>query len=70
MSSRRSRQRGDIQRIHGEPVEEIGPEAAGSHFLLEISIGGGDHAHVDPMSAVISDTLDLSFLQNTQELRL
>ena len=40
-------QRGDPDLHHVEPVVEILPELAARHLLLEVPIGGGDHAGVD-----------------------
>ena len=37
-------QRGDPQRDHGKPVEEIFTEAPFGDLIAQISVGGGDEA--------------------------
>ena len=70
MSSRALAQRRDVQREHGEPVVEVGAEAAAVHLALEVAVGGGDDAHVDACARSRADALDLALLQRAQQLRL
>jgi hypothetical protein len=44
-SSRRPQGR-DVQCHHVEAVEQVGAEAPGLHFLLQLAAGRGDDAHV------------------------
>ena len=46
MSSVRSLQRRQLNRIHAQPVIQVGSEPSVRDRGLEIEMGGGDHAHV------------------------
>ena len=53
-----------------EPVIEILAEFAFPRRLLEIAIGGGDHANVDFLRPRAAHGLKLPFLQHAQQLDL
>src|SRR5574337_2233823 len=57
-------------RIDGEAVVEVAAKAAFLDSLLEIHIGGGYQADIDLADVLASQALDLSFLQNPQQLGL
>ncbi len=54
-----------------QPVQQVLAELAGSDELVQVAIGGGDHAHVDPRLRVVgADRLDLAVLEKPQQQRL
>jgi len=53
-----------------EPVVQILPEIAGEHHLLEIPVGGGQHAHVHRLPLVAAQTGELAVLQHVEQLGL
>ena len=55
-------ERWNVQWKHGQPVKEIGAEAAALDFVLEISVCRGNHSNIDAMHAIGSDTLNLALL--------
>ena len=57
-------------RNHVQAIEEILPERAFLHHLLQIAVGGGDHADIELHRARFTDALDFLFLQRAQQLRL
>ena len=63
-------QRQRLDREHAEPVVEVLAEPAALHLLLEVAVGGGDHAHVDGAGALLADALELALLQHAQQLGL
>src|SRR5437870_9170676 len=63
-------QRWNFERKHDEPIEQILPEAAGSHSFFQIAVGGGNDAHVDLARARVADAFNLLLLQDPQQLGL
>ena len=55
---------------HVEPVEEISAEALLHDVGFEVPVGRANDPHIDWDRLGASDTLDLSFLDNAQKLRL
>ena len=53
-----------------QPVEEVFAKLPVRHSLLEIGVGGRDHAHVDALRARVADRQDFALLQKAQQLRL
>src|SRR5664279_749012 len=53
-----------------ESMIQVGTEATGGDFCLEVSIGGRYYAYIDSVAAIRSDSLDFPLLQCAQELRL
>ncbi len=49
---------------------KISPKVTLPHRLGELSVGGGNDAHVHPSRRVLTQTLHLAFLQGTQQLGL
>ena len=70
MSSRRSRSGTDLHRKHVEPEIEVLAKPAALHLLLEVAVGGGDHADVDRAGALLADALEIALLQHAQQLAL
>ena len=70
MSSGRSRSGGTRDRDHVQPEEQVLAKGALVDLLLEVLVGGGDHAHVDLDRLLRADPLDLALLQHAQQLRL
>ena len=54
----------------GEAEVEVLAEVALLDGLLEVLVGGGDHAHVDLQRLLGADALDLALLQHAQDLGL
>ena len=65
LSEGRYRDREDVQ-----AVVEIVAEALRSNHFAEITVGRGDHAHVDLERTCPADTLELVLLQHAEELGL
>ena len=65
LAQRRERDREDIQSI-----VEIVPESILPDFVRQITIGGGNDPHVDVHRARAAQSLELSLLQNAQQLWL
>src|SRR5437667_4733192 len=63
-------QRGHPDLHHVEPVVEIRPELPARHRLLEVPVGGGDHADVDVDHTVAPDARESEVLQYVEELGL
>ncbi len=63
-------QRGQRDRDDVQPVVQVLPEAPLAHLLLQVLVGGADHAHVDPDRRLAPHPLELLFLQHTQQLEL
>ena len=59
-----------VQPTDVEAIQQVGAEAAGRHFAVQVAVGGREHAHVDLGRAVRTDTLHLPLLQRAQQLRL
>ena len=54
-----------------QPVQEVFAELAGGDELVQVAIGGGDHANVDTRLRVVGpDRLDLAVLEKPQQQRL
>src|SRR5690606_10478825 len=53
-----------------QAIEEVLAEAARVDFLLQVAIGGGNHAHVHLDGLATADALELLFLQDAQQLHL
>ena len=62
--------RGQRDRKHIEAVVQIPPEADFPHFFGEVTVGGGNHAHIDVDRPRTPEAFDLAFLQHPQQLRL
>jgi multidrug efflux pump subunit AcrA (membrane-fusion protein) len=54
----------------GEAVQEVEAKRALLHHAKEVSVRGGDDAHVDVFGAVVADGGDLAGLEHAQQLRL
>ena len=63
-------QRRQLQRIDVESVIKISTHAASCHFCRQITVGGGNHAHIDMVFAVRAQALQLAALQHAQQLGL
>ena len=59
-----------IQRHHGEAVEQILAKFAGPHRLGEVAVGGRHDAGVHGNRLVAADAKDDFLLENTQQLGL
>ena len=54
-----------------QPVQEVLTELPGGDEIVQVAIGGGDHAHVDRrLRLVRPDGLDLAVLEKSQQPRL
>ena len=51
-------------------MEQVFAEQALAHPLLEVLVGGGDHAHVRAQRLVAADAVELSVGQHAQQARL
>ncbi len=63
-------QRRHRQRVDTQAVVQIGAKTPGAYLGGEVTVGGGDHPHVDTMLAVRADPLQLPALQHAQQLGL
>src|SRR5262245_17461560 len=63
-------ERGNADREHIEPVQQIGSKLSGGSHLLEVAIGGGNQPEVDLAGLRRSQTLELPFLKHAQQLSL
>src|SRR6478609_19348 len=63
-------QGGDIDRDNVEPIIKIFTKASLFERLTEVNVRGRHDSHVDITSGVRSQTLELSLLQNAQQLDL
>ena len=61
---------GNLKREDGEAVVEVETEGAVDDTLLEVAVGGGEDADVDPRDLVVSDALNLAALEEAEELGL
>lgn len=61
---------GEMDREDVETIEEIGSEAPLPGFLRQVTIGRSDDADIDREGTGATNALELSFLQDTQELGL
>ena len=57
-------------REHGEAVEQVLAEAAGGDLGRQVSVGGGDPAHVGAQGLAAADALEGPLLQHAQQLGL
>jgi len=60
-------ERRDLERHHGESVEEIEPKASGVHVCIEIMMGGADHPHIDGDLVAPSEPPEALALQRAQQ---
>ena len=70
MSLGRSRSGGQVDGHHRQPVVEILAEAPGLDLRLQVAVGGGDEAHVDPGGLDAAHPLELALLERAQQLHL
>ena len=70
MSSRRSRSVGTRHLDDVEAEEEVLAEAAGLHVVFEVAVRRRDDAHVGLARARLAQPLELTFLQEAQQLGL
>ena len=63
-------ERGDLQRNHVEPVEQIFPELPVFHHLLQVPVGCRDHAGVGRNGLRSAEPLKRAVLQNPQQFDL
>ena len=66
MSSGRSRSAGTCDLEHVQPVVEVGAKATVLDLGVEVRVGGGHHAHVDPGGLVVAQTVELALLERAQ----
>src|SRR5205085_7682369 len=62
-------ERRDVDANHTEAVVEILPELTLRDALLEVGVGGGEHANVHLDRTRLTDGHDLALLEEAQELR-
>ena len=55
---------------HVQTIVEVGAELALRHRIVQVPVGGGDHAHVGVDRARAAQAHELALLQHAQELRL
>ncbi len=70
MSSGRCAQRRQRNRQDVQTVEEIFAEASRPHLLLEVPVGGGNDADIDPQIRRAADALERLLLEEPEHLRL
>ena len=58
----------NLDRVQAE--EQVFAKIAGGNRVLQIGVGGRDHAHVDVLGARRANALDLARLQHAQQLGL
>src|SRR5262249_28447991 len=63
-------QRRHGQRNHVQTEKKIGAKATLTDFFVEVAVGGGDDADVDPERLAAADRLELLLLKHAQELDL
>src|SRR4029078_7771674 len=63
-------QRRQVNVNHVQPVKEILPEGAVGEVLFQVTVGGGDDAHVDLLAARRAQRANLALLQDAQQLGL
>ena len=63
-------QSGRIERQHIKPVIQVFAEAAGGNFRLEVTVGRGDHPHVDRYRTRGTHRVNGALLQYPQQLNL
>jgi hypothetical protein len=63
-------QRGDRDRDHVEPIEQVAAEAPRLDLRLQVAVGGGDDAHIDLHRRVAAHRTHLAVLEHAQELPL
>ena len=63
-------QRRDLDREHGEAVEQIVQEGAFTQRRLQIAVRGRNHPDVDRDGGRAPDAPDLAFLEHPQQLGL
>ncbi len=60
----------DVDTDDAEPIVQIFSEPALGHPLLEVGVGGGDHANVHTLRPRVADRHDFALLEKTQKLWL
>ena len=70
MSSPALAQRRQHDRQHVQAIEQVFAEAPLTHFLLQVPVRGGDHAHVHVEVHRPADALERLLLEKPQQLRL
>ena len=63
-------ERGHLDHVHVEPVEEILAEAARLHVGVEVAVGRGDDARLDRERARSAQAGDAAVLEHAEELGL
>src|SRR6185369_3965059 len=63
-------ERGQRERYNVQTVVKILAKSPGFDCFFKVPVSGSDYAHIDAESARTAKSLKLSFLQNTQKLRL
>src|SRR5579863_8745883 len=63
-------ERRKLDRESVQAVIEVLPEFPLAHHFLEVSVGGGNHAHVSLDRLIAADPLELLLLQDAQDLAL
>ena len=66
----RSRKRGNVDRQHADAVEKVLAKAARGDQRFQVLVRGGDDADTGGDRRVAADPLELSLLQEPQELGL
>ena len=57
-------------RHHGQAIVEVFAKATGGHLAAQVTVGGGDHPHVQVQRTPTTHSLHLAFLQHAQQLGL
>src|SRR6516225_5457487 len=63
-------QRRELNREDAQAIEKVLAEPAGVDLFLQVAIGRGNDADIDPAGARVADTFQFLFLQNAQQLCL
>lgn len=53
-----------------QTIEQVLTETSLANFIFGIAVGRSDHAHVDALGLIRTDTANLTFLQSAQQLNL
>ena len=63
-------QRRQAQAQHGQPIEQVGPEAAVLYARFQVAVGGADHAHIDRHGPRAAHAHHFAFFKDAQQSRL